>query len=394
MRKLILVGLGALVLWGLVGCATKEATSLKIYVQQKLWDKAIAQGNQALLKTPDDGNTHYFLGVAYYGKDADLKPEAPGYADSSEKYLLKSYEHFTRAKKLSPGDWGKSADDNIVSMFGRHYNRGVIATKKNDHTTAAMEYRLATLADPENYKGYYAHAAALLPLAVEAKSKDDDAKFMELSGVVLQDLDKVIELKPTEKDEIVSAWQTRGEVLYRRGDIPAAQESYAKAVELDPENYELMLTVGERYFNANDYDNASNYFAQALGIQERLNLIEESDVEAYIALGTAYTKLGKRDEAIDAFEKALKIKPNDPIVMYNVMVSHYKTAETAEKEGKMDEAKAACSKCITIGNDIMRIDSGRPEVWQVRGYCKRISGDTPGAASDLKKFNELRQSSR
>ncbi len=394
MRKLILVGLAALALWGLAGCATKEATSLKIYVQQKLWDKAIAQGNQALLKDPNNGDTHYFLGVAYYGKDSDLKPEAPGYGDSSAVYLSQSYQHFVTAKKLAPGAWGKSADDNIVSMFGRHYNRGVIATKKNDHTTAAVEYHLATIADPENYQGYYAHAAAMWPLALEAKGKEDDAKFMELSEVVLKDLDKVLELKPTEKDKLVSTWQTRGEVLYRRGDASGAQESYQKAVELDPENYELMLTVGERFYNANDFENAASYFGQALGIQERLNLIEESDVDAYVALGNAYTKLGKRDEAVDAFEKALKLKPNDPDVMYNIMVSHYKTAEAAEKDGKMDEAKAACSKCIAIGNDIMRIDSSRPAVWQVRGYCKRIYGDTPGAASDLKKFNEMRPAAK
>jgi tetratricopeptide (TPR) repeat protein len=392
MRKLTLVGLAALVLWGLAGCATKEATSLKIYVQQKLWDKAIVQGTQALVKNPNNGDTHYFLGVAYYGKDSDLKSESPGYADSSQAYLLKAYAHFIQAKKLAPGAWGKSADDNIVSMFGRHYNRGVIASKKKDDATAAIEYHLATLADPENLEGYYAHAAALLALSLEAKTKGDDAKFTELTDIVLKDLDRVIELKPTDKDKLVSTWQTRGEVLYKRGDVTAAQESYGKAVELDPENYELMLTVGERFFNANDFENAASYFGQAMGIQERLNLIEESDVDAYIALGTAYTKLGKRAEAIEAFEKALKIKPNDAAVMYNIMVSHYKTAESAEKEGKMDEAKAACSKCISLGNDIMRIDSGRLEVWQVRGYCKRIAGDTPGAASDLKKFNELRQS--
>jgi tetratricopeptide (TPR) repeat protein len=394
MRKLILVGLAALAVWAVAGCQTKEATSLKIYLQQKLWDKAIAQGNQALLKTPNNGDTHYFLGVAYYGKDSDLKPEAPGYADSSEAYLRKAYDHFSQAKKLAPSAWGKSADDNIVSMFGRHYNRGVIASKKKEDVTAAMEYRLATIADPENLEGYYAHAAALLALSLEAKTKGDEAKFTELSDVVLKDLDRVIELKPTDKEKLVSTWQTRGEVLYKRGDTAGAQASYQKAVDLDPENYELMLTVGERFFNANDFENAASYFAQAMGIQERLNLVEESDVDAYIALGTAYTKLGKRDEAIDAFEKALKIKPNDPIVMYNVMVSHYKTAEAAEKDGKMDEAKAACAKCILIGNDIMRIDTSRPEVWQVRGYCKRIAGDTPGAASDLKKFNELRQSPR
>src|SRR6185436_8957139 len=159
----------------LMGCASKEQTSVKIYVQQKLYDKAIAQGSLALAKNPNDGDTHYFLGASYYGKDADLKPEAEGYADSSEAFLKKAYYHFGKAKELAPGAWGKSCDDNIVSMFGRHYNRGVIATKKGAHAEAAIEYRLAAVAAPENYQGYYAHAAAILPLANEARA--DKEKF-------------------------------------------------------------------------------------------------------------------------------------------------------------------------------------------------------------------------
>jgi len=396
MRKSSL-GLMALVLMtlvfaGLLGCASKEQTSVKIYVQQKLYDKAIAQGNMALAKNPNDGDTHYFMGAAYYGKDSDLKPEAEGYADSSEAYLKQAYAHFMKAKELAPGAWGKSCDDNIVSMFGRHYNRGVIATKKASHAEAAVEYRLASIADPENYQGYYAHAAALLPLAMEAK-KSDDAKFKEMTDAVLADLDKVLELKPTEKEILTSTYTTKGEVLYRRGDIKAAQESYTKAIDLDPENYELQRTVAERFFNSNDYESAASYFEQSLAIQERLNLIDEGDKDDFVALGTCYVKLNKRPEAIAAFEKALKVSPNDPALMYNIMVSYYKSGESAEKDGKMDEAKASCSKCISIGNDVIRLDSSKPEYWQVRGYCKRIMGDTAGAASDLKKFNELRAAS-
>ena len=101
MRTLILVSLGALVLWGLGGCATKEETAIKIYVQQRLYDKAISQGRQALAKSPDNGDTHYFMGVAYYGKDSELKPEEEGYADSSEAFLRLSYDHFMKAKELA-----------------------------------------------------------------------------------------------------------------------------------------------------------------------------------------------------------------------------------------------------------------------------------------------------
>src|ERR671936_596979 len=98
MRKSF-VGAGTLLVLALVGCASKEATSLKIYVQQKLYDKAIIQGTQALKQDP---------------------------------------------------------------------NNGVIAAKKGDNTTAAVEYHLATLAYPDEFAGYYAHAGALWLLAKEA----------------------------------------------------------------------------------------------------------------------------------------------------------------------------------------------------------------------------------
>src|SRR6185436_10338010 len=171
--------------------------------------------------------------------------------------------------------------DNIVSMFGRHYNRGVIATKKGAHAEAAIEYRLASVADPENYQGYYAHAAAILPLANEAKA--DKEKFTAMTDAVLKDLDKVLELKPAEKEIITSTYTTKGEVLYRRGDVKGAQEAFTKAIELDPENYELMATMGDRFYNAGDYESAANYFEQSLAIQDRLNLIEASDKDTYEA---------------------------------------------------------------------------------------------------------------
>src|SRR5262245_5941436 len=166
---------------GFLGCAPKEKTSLKIYVQQKLYDKAIEQGNLALKENPQDGDTHYFLGAAYYGKDNDLATDSPIYGDSSASYLGKAYSHFMQAKKLAEASWGASSDDNIVSMFGRHYNRGVIASKNGDPKAAAMEYGLAATADPENYKGFYARASAEWELLKAATTAKNDAEVQQIS---------------------------------------------------------------------------------------------------------------------------------------------------------------------------------------------------------------------
>ena len=147
MRKLNCVGV---VLLGLLpSCVSKEQIGA-IYTPQKPYDKAIAQGNAALAKNPNDGDVHYYLGAAYNGKENDLEPEADGYADSSEHFLRQAADHLGKAKELAPSEWGKSCDDYIASMSGRHTNRGVIAYQNGANAEAAIEFRLATIADPSD----------------------------------------------------------------------------------------------------------------------------------------------------------------------------------------------------------------------------------------------------
>jgi tetratricopeptide (TPR) repeat protein len=152
-----------------------------------------------------------------------------------------------------------------------------------------------------------------------------------------------------------------------------------------------METMGNRFYNEEDFENAEKFFEDALAVQERLKLIEESDFELYQNLAQTRIKLNKRDEAIAAFQKALELKPNDEVTMYNIMVTHYKAGEALEKDSKMDEAKDKYSQGIVMGNELIRINPNKPEYWQVLGYCKRGMGDTAGAARDLKRFNDLRQ---
>src|SRR5437867_4373373 len=329
----------ALAVVGWAGCATKEETSIKIYVNQKLYDKAITQGMLALTKNPNNGDTHYFLAASYYGKDQDLNTEGAAYAESSEVFLKKAFDHFMKAKQLAAASWGKDVDDNITSMYGRHYNRGVIHAKKQDWAPAALEYRLATVADPENYNGYYAHGKVLWLLASEARKNKKDAEFNEMSEAALKDLDRVLELKPTEKELQVNSFQTKGDIQFARKDAKGAQESYAQAVTLDPENYGLISTMANRFYDGQDWENAAKYFQDELSIQERLKLIEADDAEDYSMLGNALSKLNRREEAIAAYQKVLELRPNDTTTLYNIMVTYYKAGEAHEKDGKMDEAK-------------------------------------------------------
>ncbi len=363
---------------------------MKIYVQQKNYDKAIQLGTQALAQNENDGDTHYFMGAAYYGKDDGLAEYAPNYVDSSGVWLAKAFGHFTKAKQLAEASWGVSADENIVSMYGRHFNRGVIKMKNNDFKAAAGEFKLATIADPDNYQAYYQHAQALLGMANAAKKLDKQDEFMALTETVVKDLDRVLEIDPRDKDVTVTVHQAKGEVLFERGDLPGAQESYKKAVQLSPENYTLVLTMADRFYNAQEWDAAAGYYGDALSIKERLKLIDKKDVAVYGARGSCLSKLNRRAEAIDAFEKALALDPTDVGSLYNLMVTKYKAGEEAEKGGDMATAKQFYAQAIPLGDQLIGLEPARPEYWQVRGLCKRGVGDFAGAARDLKEYQDLK----
>jgi len=384
------IAIAVALILGILGCASKEKTGMKIYVQQKLYDKAIEQGATALAQNPDDGDTHYFIGAAYFGKDTDLSDEAPGYADSSAAWLEKAYFHFTKSKQLAEASWGVSADENIVSMFGKHFNRGVIGMKNNDFKKAALEFKLATIADPENYQGYYQHAQALLQVAEAEKKLGNQEEFMGLTETVINDLKRVLEIDPNDKEVTVTVHQAMGEVYYKRDNLPAAQAAYQEAIKLSPENYNLILTVADRFYNVQDFEKAAAYYQDALSVKERLNVIDDKDTANYSALGNALSKLDRRAEAMAAYEKVLKLAPSDTNTLYNLMVTLYKAGEESEKGGDMATAKQYYAQAIGLGDQLIGIDSKRPEYWQVRGLCKRGVGDFAGAARDLKEYQDLK----
>jgi tetratricopeptide (TPR) repeat protein len=296
------------------GCASNEKIGIQAPVQQKKYDTAIAQGEELLAQNPAHGDTHFFVGAAYVGKDQELATETAWYGDSSAVYLEKAFKHLTRAKQLAPARWAQSVETNIVSMFARHNNRGIIASTNGDHATAALEYRLATVANPQDHRGYYARAGALWGLAREARASGDEDDFLRLTSTIIENLDHVLELDLPDQDTRINVHQTKGDVHYMRQELGLAQEAYQRALRLSPENYNLMLTVAERFYNDKSYEGAVAYFQDALHVRERLGLIDESDAAIYSAVGHAFSQLNRTEEAISAYEKALELKPHDAVI--------------------------------------------------------------------------------
>jgi cytochrome c-type biogenesis protein CcmH/NrfG len=92
-------------------------------------------------------------------------------------------------------------------------------------------------------------------------------------------------------------------------------------LQSDPNNAELLASIGNVYYDTQQYPIAINYYQQSLKLQPA-----NADVRTDMA--TAYWYTGDADTAIGEFKKSLSYEPNKPNTLFNLGI--------VEWQGKMD----------------------------------------------------------
>lgn len=93
----------------------------------------------------------------------------------------------------------------------------------------------------------------------------------------------------------------------------------------DPKNPDLLTSIGNVYYDAQQYPIAVNYYDRALEARP-------SDVSVRTDMATAWWYLGNADEAIREFNKALTYAPTNPNTLFNLGIVKW--------QGKHDSAGA------------------------------------------------------
>lgn len=83
-----------------------------------------------------------------------------------------------------------------------------------------------------------------------------------------------------------------------------ARETLQNAARRDPKVVDVIITSGQRWYEAEEYEKALETFKTAIGLSK------VKDPEVYYNIGLTYRKMGMNDEAIEVFEKAVAMKPN------------------------------------------------------------------------------------
>jgi tetratricopeptide (TPR) repeat protein len=82
-------------------------------------------------------------------------------------------------------------------------------------------------------------------------------------------------------------------------------------LKADPKNVELLTSIGNLYYDAQQYPAAVDYYGRELQIKP-------SDTAVRTDLATAYWYMGNADTAIAEFNKALTYAPTNPNTLFNL----------------------------------------------------------------------------
>lgn len=112
-------------------------------------------------------------------------------------------------------------------------------------------------------------------------------------------------------------------------DLKSMADSQAapllQTLKSDPANPETLASIGNLYYDAQQYSTAVDFYNRAL--QSR-----PSDAAVRTDMATAYWYLGNTDSAIAEFNKALKYAPTSPNTLFNLGLVKW--------QGKHDSAGA------------------------------------------------------
>jgi cytochrome c-type biogenesis protein CcmH/NrfG len=91
----------------------------------------------------------------------------------------------------------------------------------------------------------------------------------------------------------------------------------------DPANPDTLTTIGNLYYDAQQYSVAVDYYARALRAKP-------ADASVRTDMGTAFWYMGDADRAIAEFNRALTYVPDNPNTLFNLGLVRWKGKHDAQ----------------------------------------------------------------
>ena len=191
-----------------------------------------------------------------------------------------------------------------------YYELGHLYLSKEDKINSISAFKLALDNDTEN--PFYNNSLAY------AYSK------AELYDDAIEHYQKAIALNP-DKEWTSIVCQALGSIYAEvKGNIEAAVSTYQAGIILDPNNYELYLSLGDIHMAAYDLDSAIRAYCDAI-------MLNPEDYRGYSKAGVALWEKDYLEEALVSFHKSIDLNPDNEYAQNNLGILYLDGLGDAEE---------------------------------------------------------------
>ncbi|GEM_PF-888470 len=344
----------------IAGCAsTPHKTSVKIYIQQRNWAKALNEGKAWVKEAPQDPEAYYWIAMAYTGMQK--------YQDAADN-LIKAID---LDKQGVLKDKIGENEINILLTAGKN-------TYSQDKDRALKYFEYALKLSPKN-------KAALLSVATIYLQ---EGKFDTAEAYV----NKAKEIDP--KNPLVYVYLANiydslasKDTVHKSEYLSKAEESLKKTIELAPtkDNY---AKVASFYFK-NSKENkqypelAEEYYKKAL--QK-----DTADIDLLFNYGISAFNNKHYDVAVKAFTSYLSHQPDDEAALQNLGLASYLYAQKLENEKKKSESKDYYRKAAEAYEKLVKLNPKNADYYEMLYIFYAKLGDKQKAKEAMKKYQELK----
>jgi type IV pilus assembly protein PilF len=127
--------------------------------------------------------------------------------------------------------------------------------------------------------------------------------------VALQEVERAIVADPN----LGAAYNLRGLILANQGDEKLAEESFRKALALNPRDLDALQNYGWFLCQHRRYGEADQQFVLALAVPQNREVSR-----TLLAQGVCYTRSGALEDAERALLRAYETDPNNPTLQYTI----------------------------------------------------------------------------
>ncbi len=242
---------------------------------------------------------------------------------------------------------------NVNNLRANYYfNKGNALFNEKKYPKAIEEYEQAVKFNPNLKEAFRYIGESYKMIYAPGKDSDDN----KLRGTkALNALVKAYEIDPDNKEIIYSL----GDMYDKLHDIPSAEKMFLRIIELDPgnmNNYYIAAEFYKRYAGEN-----ADLKTKAEQMYLRRIETDLDAVQGYAYMANYYDNLptadfkDKFDRALDYHQKRLSIEPNNAEVLYTIGVNRFNKAyqlqnflSDFEKAEVAGEAEQALLKAIEI----------------------------------------------